>query len=112
MDAVTFNKTYSGDRANTQDHPCVFGNMKVKPNNGVYHVGLIVTRDANRDLVPAAPDAAFVGVIDEPVDTAVATSAIVVRHGTVRRECLKTAGNVTAEAADEDKLAAVGIYPV
>jgi len=103
-----------GERAHTDHHPAVTGTGKVKANNGVYPIGLMVKEDANGDLVPytGASDTP-VTVIDEPVDTAAETSAFILRHGTVRASLLKIkAAGDPATPADIKKLAAIGIYAV
>mgnify|MGYP000368561618 CR=1 FL=1 len=105
-----------GDRAHTDHHPAVTGSRKVKADNGVYPIGLIVKEDDNGDLVPYTGEADTgtpVAVIDEPVDTASETSAFTLEHGTVRESVLNigAAGDPATEA-DIKKLATIGIYAI
>ncbi|WP_338669766.1 hypothetical protein [Pseudodesulfovibrio methanolicus] len=104
-----------GDRAHTDHHPAVTGSRRVKADNGVYPIGLIVKEDENAELVPYTGEADTgtpVAVIDEPVDTATETSAFTLAHGTVRQSVLKIGAGDPATEADINKLATIGIYAV
>jgi hypothetical protein len=105
-----------GERAHTDHHPAITGSTVVKANNGEYPIGLIVKEDANGKLVPytgANDTGTPVAVVDEPVNTLEASSAFILRHGTVRRDLLKIkAAGDPATPADIKKLATIGIFAV
>ncbi len=103
-----------GDRAQTNHHPAVSMAGSVKADNGVYPQGLIVKEDADGNLVPYTGTADTpVAVIDEPIDTAADTVAMIVVHGTVRTSELKIKKvGEPATVADIKKLAKIGIYAV
>lgn len=104
-------------RVATDHHPGITVSMTALADNGTLPEGELVAKDADGLIVAYDPDgtgetaslAMVVGVLLEELDTAEDDTALVLRHGTVRREALKVAA---AAAGDDDvaALAAIGIY--
>ena len=98
----------------TNHHSGITVAMAALADNGTLPEGEILAKDADGKVVaydPAgvAPLNVAVGVLIEELDTAEDDAALVLKHGTVRREALK----VGADAADADDVAAleaIGIY--
>jgi len=106
--------SYDDERAGIKGHGPVLVTASFAEAQGVLPVGLILARDEDGHLVPQADDAEPVAVLDEILDTALATAGVVVIHGTVRRDVLKVGATDPAEpnAAMLRKLQDGGIYPV
>jgi hypothetical protein len=97
-------------------HSPIIVTMEAKAANGILPEGLLVAKDANGKLVAynpagAAPLNVLKGVVTQEINTADDTGATVIRHGTVRKEALKT-GSSASSADDIEALVAIGIYTV
>ena len=98
----------------TNHHPGIVASMTALADNGTLPEGEIVAKDADGKIVAYDPEglltlAVVVGVLLEELDTTEDDTALVIKHGTVRREALKV-GAAAADAADVAALEAVGIY--
>lgn len=98
----------------TDHHPGVMVPMTVLADNGTLPEGELLAKNAEGKIVAyvplgAAPLNVVVGVLLEEIDTTKDDTALVIKHGTVRRDALKV-GAVAAAAADVAALEAVGIY--
>ena len=102
------------ERAHTDHHSPVITNSMLKSDNGTYPTGMIVSEDENGDLVPYTGSSGadtVDGVMDFTVDTATATSGLVLRHGTARTICVGT-GAAAPTAAQLAACRRAGIFPV
>jgi hypothetical protein len=114
INAVKSTITAAEERAHTTGHPPVLGMKRVQADNGVYPGGLVCTENAQGELIPLTDPATqtVACVIDEPVDTAEVTAAVVLRHGTARADKLvmgeDRATALTAQAVSA--LETAGIY--
>lgn len=101
----------------TNHHPGITVAMPALDDNGTLPAGELVAKDADGKIVAYDPAgtgetaslAVVVGVLLEELDTTNDDTALVVKHGTVRREALKV-GAGAADAADVAALEAIGIY--
>ncbi len=101
----------------TNHHPGIVVSMTALANNGTLPEGELVAKDADGKIVAYDPEgtgetaslAVVVGVLLEELDTTKDDTALVVKHGTVRREALKVAA-AAADAAAVVALEAIGIY--
>lgn len=101
-------------RVVTDHHPGITVPMTALADNGKLPEGELVAKDANGKIVAYDPEGLLtlkvvVGVLLEELDTAEDDTALVLKHGTVRREALKVAA-AAASDADVAALAAIGIY--
>jgi len=101
-------------RVATNHHPGIMVPMTALANNGILPEGELLAKNADGkvvayDPVGVAPLNAVVGVLLEELDTAVDDTALVIKHGTVRREALKVGASAAADA-DIIALQAIGIY--
>ena len=113
-------KTFSYTRdelkaqANSGHAPVVVAG-KLKANDGVYPVGLILKRDADGvTLIPFVEgDPTPAAVLDLTIDTAAEGSGNIVIHGSVQTPVLKVGAVAPAAPSQATQLAlqAVGIFP-
>jgi len=98
----------------TNHHPGIVVSMTALANNGTLPEGELLAKDADGKIVAYDPEGLLtlgvvVGVLLEELDTTEDDTALVIKHGTVRREALKVAA-AAADAADVAALEAIGIY--
>ena len=98
----------------TNHHPGITTSMTALADNGTLPEGELLAKDADGKIVAYDPEGLLtlgvvVGVLDEELDTTEDDTAVVIKHGTVRREALKVGANA-ADAADVAALEAIGIY--
>ncbi len=113
----THSYAYDDEHAGIKGHGPVLVTAAFAAAQGVLPVGLILAKDVDGKLVPQAGEAVPVAVLDEILDTTLATAGMVVIHGTVRRDVLKVGapdptGPAEPDAAMLRKLQDSGIYPV
>ena len=99
------------ERARGTGHSPVILAGKIKADQGVLPVGLILSWDATDELVPYDVGLTLAGVLDEEVDTTQNGSGLYIPHGSVRLSTLK----VDAAGAEPDEamlktLRDAGIY--
>lgn len=93
--------------------PVVVGG-KLKANDGIYPVGLLLKRDADGlTWIQSAAGDTHAGVLDTTIDTSLEASGPVVIHGSVQTPVLKVGAVAQAAppVADLIELTAHGIFP-
>ena len=110
----THSYSYDDEHASIKGHGPVLVTAAFAAGQGVLPVGLVLAKDVDGNLVPQAGEAEPVAVLNQILDTALATAGVVVIHGTVRRDVLKVGALAPAEpdAVMLHKLQDSGIYPV
>lgn len=98
----------------TEHHPGIMVPMTALADNGTLPEGALLAKNAAGKIVAydpagAAPLNVVVGVLLEEIDTTKDDTALVIKHGTVRRGALKVGANAAADA-DVAALEAAGIY--
>lgn len=101
-------------RVVTNHHPGIIRAITALAGNGTLPEGELLAKNADGKIVaynPAgvSPLNIVVGVLTEELDTTKDDTAVVIRHGTVRREALKV-GAAAVVADDVAALEAIGIY--
>lgn len=101
-------------RVATNHHPGIMVPMTALADNGTLPEGELLAKNADGKIVAYDPEGiaplnAVVGVLMEELDTTEDDAALVIKHGTVRRDALMV-GAAAAADADIIALQAIGIY--
>ncbi|GAC1468100.1 MAG: hypothetical protein PVSMB11_03710 [Desulfuromonadaceae bacterium] len=115
MNGKTFSVSRDEIKAqNPSGHSPVVIGGKLKANDGIYPVGLILKRDVDGiTLIPFVEGDTPTAVLDQTIDTAVEGSGNIVIHGGVQVSALKVGVAVPAEPSQATLLALQvhGIFP-